>query len=1062
MIIRNAVKSNIRARGRSLLFFALIFLLTLAIILSFGVRLYCSNILEQCDTQYHSIALVDYMGADYPAADVVDEAARNAAKDVAAMDLSSVEGVKRWTPYSSWMGYLDSYERKNSSSVYSSMAVLEVRGLYPYYRQYWMAYSEEEFSAEAARSYLSRSGQQWALELSDEEIRTMVEIEGITGEYHTDESEPFYYTARISRVLYGTGVKAETLINVVPAYGFKAEKNDAFYINARNLGKNAYGIMNSIPVFEICSFADGSTDPYEKIEGNTPASEQFLRSAQYYSVANNYIWVDYFSELEDIYEFNQGEVYLKEGDLNIETDLPVCVVSEDIASQCGFSVGDEIDLNELVSAEDSIYELSLSGKNEKLKIAAISNMADSAPGHIWIKGERPDSTMFGYHIGTLTLDNSTAMEVAESLQQMMPQNVRVALYDQGYQDAVRPFVQMRAAAENVFFVTCFASVAVLFLFAYLFITRQQQSVKIMRSLGTPKSKMVLFLLSGSVLISFAGCALGAVCGRIALPYAFNAVNNMVSSGKDVVRFSETMLGVTKQAVLDPPSNMSPVWICSLAMLAASVIFCAAFLPTAFRESTLKKGVSRVRIPNGKTSVKGAGSLRFAALSMSRGGLRSLVVPLVCLILTVVVVFLGSIFNSMRSSFTESLKNTETDGIAVSYDGRYYSRLAIPVTTLQKLAKIENMDGIYISQDFSYWMPSEMPQFGGGEFSQESRMAWIKRQPRVVACNSFKGASDFYYSEAVAEWLEGWDESFLADPSYSTIYEMMDNVKVSYDPNGNPVFELQQIPAVVGDDFASDHGLELGDSFSIYILEDRRYNVEIPLKMQIAGIYHQAGGRAQIYIPLACITPYEAIYEPEGYEPPANRYLLGNMSEEERNKYYYYKDATFSTFRFTLGSTDALEKVRGYLWDSGYSAVGTLRSVRTFIILRDASYIKLTEAMNKFISTGRIVISMIAVALVLIGFIISWLMIHTRKREFALMRGFGAGKGRIFFSFFLEQAMLCIAGCLPGCLALLFVKSGSTYALYAVAAYIVCYLLGAALAIAATNRTRLMDILSYRE
>ena len=38
----------------------------------------------------------------------------------------------------------------------------------------------------------------------------------------------------------------------------------------------------------------------------------------------------------------------------------------------------------------------------------------------------------------------------------------------------------------------------------------------------------------------------------------------------------------------------------------------------------------------------------------------------------------------------------------------------------------------------------------------------------------------------------------------------------------------------------------------------------------------------------------------------------------------------------------------------------------------------------------------------------------RRMEFAIMRGLGASQKRMFASFFLEQALLCLTGCLIGC------------------------------------------------
>ena len=75
MFIRNGIKSVLRERGRTALFSLLILLLTVTMILSLSVLLYSTSVMEACDEAYRSIALVEYMGPEYPNEDVPDAAA---------------------------------------------------------------------------------------------------------------------------------------------------------------------------------------------------------------------------------------------------------------------------------------------------------------------------------------------------------------------------------------------------------------------------------------------------------------------------------------------------------------------------------------------------------------------------------------------------------------------------------------------------------------------------------------------------------------------------------------------------------------------------------------------------------------------------------------------------------------------------------------------------------------------------------------------------------------------------------------------------------------------------
>ena len=79
----------------------------------------------------------------------------------------------------------------------------------------------------------------------------------------------------------------------------------------------------------------------------------------------------------------------------------------------------------------------------------------------------------------------------------------------------------------------------------------------------------------------------------------------------------------------------------------------------------------------------------------------------------------------------------------------------------------------------------------------------------------------------------------------------------------------------------------------------------------------------------------------------------------------------------------------------------------------------------------------------------------------MMRGLGAPKGRVFFSFFWEQVILALLGCLlaGGGLMLLGIYE---IGWLAAALFAGCYLIGSALAVWFVGRIDLMALLSERE
>ncbi|MBO4452758.1 MAG: hypothetical protein J5793_02370, partial [Clostridia bacterium] len=124
MIIRNAIKSNIRARGRTLLFSALIIALAAMLTLSLGVRLYCSAVIDSADSSFRTVARIEYAGTEYPDSDAADPYAREAAKKVDAEGIASADGVTDYYPASSTAAVVRGLKSNSADSLYRDYAVL--------------------------------------------------------------------------------------------------------------------------------------------------------------------------------------------------------------------------------------------------------------------------------------------------------------------------------------------------------------------------------------------------------------------------------------------------------------------------------------------------------------------------------------------------------------------------------------------------------------------------------------------------------------------------------------------------------------------------------------------------------------------------------------------------------------------------------------------------------------------------------------------------------------------------------------------------------------------------
>ena len=1101
MIIRNGINSNIRARGRTALFFILITALTFSLVLSLGVLSYSKRMIGRCDETYRSVGFIEYMG-DYPDGNAANEAARGAYERVGGLFAELPDGADRWSPTRTDIVFADGYTSKKTSSEYAAHGVVVLSGIGdPVYNEVYDFIPIEEavrtiFGYEGGftvvndypeggngtglapgfafgYSYiLTDDGDVLSLEGYDCNYDEYGNLVGVTVKRYDNENV-FYYSARVSEILYAADFKPNRFVNLLPGdYNaeFTPEKGKSYIAHGVFLPKNdPSGPYNGIENFQIYYIKGYDGDPFEPYDGAVP--EIFAETADTYLKVNNCLILDSAADLNDLYEFHQGLVYANQGEVPSPDDRGACAVTPDIAYRLELSVGDEINLTLLESDPRSRYVLSVSQERMTLRVAGITNESTEFTGRIWAVGDGFGSPLFGTMLGTLRLGNATAFETAERIAPLLPANVHIAVYDQGYSDAVRPLESITATAADIALVCGIGAVTVMLFFAFLFVGRQGGSVRIMVSLGTPRRQIAAWMLAGALPITASASLLGAAAGHFTLPVIYSAVARAAASGADsALLYSETALGVRKAIEFSAPRSVLPAVAAWTGMTLLALAFCLIFMRRAYREGTFDRGSSRVRVPRGRTSAGGRGSFRFAALSIKRGGTRSLIVPAVAAALTVTVVFLSGVYQGWRGELDAAYGGMRITGSAVSTNGRYHSGLVIPPDSIRSLLALENTEDVYVSRSFRYWIPSEMPPFGSSAFSLEQRSDWISAQPDITATNALAGAKEFYYSEPSVRWLDGWDESFLADDKYEPfLVSAFKTPEKSVNENGEIVlvFDSEQIPAVIGDAFAEAHGLSPGDDFEVMFRENAfTQGVELNASLRVVGIYAQSDNAAQIYVPLAWAVPPDAVfgeYDPDEHPAPSYGYFAQPAAGFDPLDYFFYSQITYSTCRFTFSSASGIDAVRRELNEAGFSRVGKLGRLRGMtLVLYDARFVRLTDTLGRYVTTGTIMMAVIAALVAVCGFVISWLLINGRKQEFALMRGFGTKKRRIFASFFLEQALLCGAGTLIGAAAIPIFGAGGWLPPVAAAAFAVCYLAGCAVSVRMIGKTKLMELLSSKE
>ena len=1135
MIIRNGIRSTLRAKGRSVLFTLLIFVLTLSMTLGLGAWAYSSALLNQMEEGYTSIALLEYMGQDYPKEDVADLHARAAAEELDTEAIAAVSGVELWESNSSVLAAVEGYQRTVGDVPYGDYAVITIAQPAILTTEAIVPFAKEDLPAQRveiieekgiAKAYYRKGVASDWVELytrtnegfarswvEDGETKTVVlsydqlpkksitrYSNGIMGIYSNltryyfryeangwripemaaDQNCPmfFYDEATDSYTGYGkapefyTGIRVdalytrdqdgEKLVSLMADYdGLEINKKSRYLLHGAFTG--AGGKVNS---FSLMPFYEGcETEPWLELKAGQEIPEIFYEYADMYDKANRYVRFETSADIAALEVFQQNILHLQEGRFPTAGEAGTCVVSYDMAQQMELALGDTIDLSVLLSDSEDRFRLSSAGAETKnLTVVGIASQSEEYYGCVWASDAEATYApqLFGYELGRAVVTNSSARQAADAIAALCPANVRVTLYDQGYSSAAQPLQTMQTTALAITMAAGCSTFAVLLLFAYLFVGRQKETVQVLVCLGTPRRKIRRWLLSGAVVICSIAAAGGAALGNFGLSYIIDFATQLTSSMyQGDLRYSEAAIGFVKETAFTQEIPRWPAIYAGLAVFTVALVLCALFLQMARRQTVAKRGKQKIHVPRGGTSTAGRGALRFAFLSARRGGWRSVVVPLVSLMLVLLLGLLAITSAGWSQQMEDLYAQARISGKTVSTNGRQNTNLQVSPENVRSIYKSQLLESVEVSIGWNYWFADEIPEFGDYEYDIYRKELWISNQPQLVALNGLAAAPEFMHAQLPEiTWLDGWDESFLESREYHAFTSTL-----TYFQGGKLLVaenEPMTYPCIVSESLMERRGLKLGDQLTVTMTyEHQSWTGELEHQLTIVGSFPQVGGRSNIYVPLGFWSDPDWILGEEDMKPTGDRLTMAFESNHDRD-YFIYATSYYNTCIFTLADAAKLDNLRDYLQSLSFSQVGKMGRNRTTLILHDQTFVETVEGLNRYINFGQILFPVLFAVVMLLGFIISWLVINSRRMEFAVLRGLGASKFRVFMSFFLEQGLLCVLGCAMALGLLYYSTPDLSIHLPIIGIYLGCYLFGTAISVQAVGRTHLMSLLSERE
>ena len=1029
MLIRNSLLSLVRSKGKTTLFVLLIVALTLT--LSLGVCVWASiqQFLDEADDFYTTIGLIEYIGRDYPQDMLIDE---DMVEDLASLDLSGIQNdpaTLLWDGSARYYGYIDGFWRDDEFMSNPDKALVVVSNIG--YNNSINAYSA--VVVKALHSNQLEVDDAILLDPDFGRLKTS-HYYVVYGETYRQTKHPFLHLRPLeftSEAASDTGVELPTVLDIT------VETED--------------GMGYELP--EVYENAGATLD-----------------------VSSNFVSVNSTDNLMAIYPFQQEEQYLLEGRAFTEEEYLsgdlVVIIPDLMAARLGKTVGDELELAFVPpdTLGSSPYYWAGNGfaNQADFKIVGITNSVDNNEWHVYIPkavGAPYSIRPIGYTVGQAVVKNDEAAGFAARVDELLQGRFILTMYDQGYANVAVPFTTILNIAKILTAICAFVELAVLIFFGYLFVYRQRETGETLLMLGAGKPWVSgYFLISAGVIALFA-TLIGSVVGFKLHDRILQLVAEAARSQSLIDnRYSNGNFSITRVLEFAPQFDITFFLKFGLIVFGVALLSCLVFLTVAFKVNRSKKQTHTGPQREGRTSHLRGGSRKYAILSILRGGTRTFVVPLLAV---AVVFFLGQLATTSagyHEQLEEIYDNTSISGRFTDIHGKQIGGQVIDAFNVMNLFRTGMVEDLSVTRD-QWVLYLGTPLHADGteeevnpivipEKCSESQFERIERMfgkhylgIQLIATNNFSSAPEFYYldNEAVT-FLEGYDESILSISSGSD----------------------EQYYCILSSEIMEHHRVVLGDTIRISSFtsggdEPEDEDVLDYYDLLVVGSYEQQGSVETIYAPLPILFDTTLMWD--DYQRTDEGVTLtfdqGFVPTEEQTEDLL--DTVFYSSTFKLPNSRQLSPLKDYLMDYGFSQVNNIGKFRTFVVIDDAIFNNAVAGVKQQILYTNTLYPFLYLLVGVIGFVVSYLLVVSRRMELAILRGLGATSLTTFLSFFLEQSFLCLLGAGIGLIGWsLFRGTPITLHLWLVLGFVVCYFIGSGISIAIMNKRNLLTILSDKE
>lgn len=719
----------------------------------------------------------------------------------------------------------------------------------------------------------------------------------------------------------------------------------------------------------------------------------------------------------------------------------------------------------------------------------------------WIKQDFNSSVLARFRVR-----NGKDDKYIEAVRKYMLPQMEFTVYDQGYETATKPIMELKNTSVLILVLAGLSGAAIILLFSYLYVVKQKDTIINMLTLGAGKKRTLYYILWGSMILILLASVAGAFATAGFLSNLTSKIYERMSSLYSTdMRYSERAIGFKME--FDATVSISkwlPVIIVLIVLIISFIILFSFTFYISSRDLYKVRGIRKSR-KRRKIQVKNTGTtkarkernvmlgrirplpLKFALVSLIRNSGRSFIVPLLSLILSVFLVFLGFLTNMQKTkrvnvydnipvnAYMTTFKNETRDlgGLNLQYD---IYRLIDPDYIYRLSIDQQLYDSLLAEGEFTALKAEEERKklLDSSEFFKEMYLYTAVHYEYMGITSTKDGLENA--DVASVPNIRKHKDTFGFDWFLNAITNMpklayADDIRFTPDFFNSQSYEVEFLPGygfdslrlrenigIIPSKFADAKGINLGDTVRITAWNIYgSYAICSLIDFKVIGIYEQTWQSDVIYMPW--IMSYDHNYFVDFVYPLDPDQEVDYTWDTVWNE-VIPREVRSATF--TLKNTENLDSFRKYLDKQGYSEAGIIKMNRTALVIQDKNLEETIKTLDNYIKLMEALIPVMIVLFGIIGFIVSYLLIRNRISELAIMRSMGAGKVNVFLSFFNEQLILFLIGLIP---VIIF---GAVFPQYfafyraSLGYFVLSYLAGTGLALIYLGRVDLIDILFTRE